>query len=651
MPAPSTIVKYIFIISASALTAFFPETAVDRAWQLAAGAGAIYVLWLLIGRLRLLFISGSVFRRVPSAAESLGSLFLFYCALILLFLLRMSFEKRPNEPPDIWFSLSERAEPVYDLRLSVQGKIARVISPGLYLAEIQLLRTDERVIINTDMPYSRRSSQQSKSTNHRRQSQRTRHRIRASAGHDGYETRRRRSPNNSGKTGARRFQYTWKVQEPQTVNFLTALSFRERPLEEGCTFHLFASGRAVPQRLGNSSFHTYLRKKGAATYLWSGRDHLIFECGETGWKASVRTKMRQILESRLDGRRLQTALGFIFGQTGFMDRDYKKQAKELGILHIFAASGLHLAVIYSLLYYPLSLLLGKKHPLSLFFPLPACAAYLWLLDFPVSLSRAFVFLFLYSLRSLIHRRVTTDEHIANTCILLLFIMPGDFCSLSGALSTGAVAGIVLFHPIFMKTIFNYENRIFRWFSSQAAVCISATVFTAPLLLFVFQTYSFSGPLVNLWMVPLSEPVLPLLLLTVGLELAGIHSAFLLDPFWKVNTWFLDIFCESTAALSPYSLYFEYRSPWSFPLMILIVLFLLLSLLLYAEKRSSAGRIIMIRKLIIFIIFFLGPAGAAISIYFSSGSSVPFEFFGNSQFDFSGLTMGMRLAQSLLTDGR
>jgi len=142
------------------------------------------------------------------------------------------------------------------------------------------------------------------------------------------------------------------------------------------------------------------------------------------------------------------ALGMLTGKSGWMDRDTKSTAAGLGILHLFAASGLHLGILYAVLYWPLSKLLGPKHGLATAPPLVVAAAYVWLLDFPVSLVRAFCFVSLFTLRSFVHRRIVTIDHLMNTALLTALFFPDSMISLSALLSFSAVGGILfLFEPI------------------------------------------------------------------------------------------------------------------------------------------------------------------------------------------------------------
>lgn len=225
------------------------------------------------------------------------------------------------------------------------------------------------------------------------------------------------------------------------------------------------------------------------------------------------------------------ALGMVLGQAGYMDRATKDTARVLGILHVFAASGLHLALMYGLLYLPLSRLLGARHPLAAFLPLVPAGFYLWLLDYPVSLARAFFFLLLFALRTLVHRRITTGDHLVNTALLSLLLFPAAMLSLSALLSFAAVAGI-LYGLAPMERVFaparigdgrpaGWLRR--RWaavipfFRQQALVGMSASLLVTPVLVAFFQAYSFLSPVANLILVPLSNVLLPLIYVALGLQ--------------------------------------------------------------------------------------------------------------------------------------
>lgn len=404
--------------------------------------------------------------------------------------------------------------------------------------------------------------------------------------------------------------------------FTTALRINDDSLYPGCRLKLKLSGRAIPVRLNESSFHEYLRRKGAQSYLSVSKSYHVKKtaCEEPDFRTAVKQKIRTILKNRFSktDNSAGIAEGLLFGESYRAGYLFKKNAKKLGILHLFAASGLHMAIFYGCLYLPLSLLLGKRHPIAVFLPLLPSIFYLWILDFPVSFTRAVIFVFFFALKSVIHRRLPISEFMINASLLTIFIMPAEFVSLSGALSFGAVCGILFFFETIRREIFNFRGRGLSAAASQAAMGVSASLFTGPLLLYAFRAYSFSGIPINFFMVPSVSLLLPVLYSAVALELAAGETIFIYPLWFLLENGFL-LFQAATDWLSKYSLYSDQKLVFYFILPVQVLFFTAIFLLSFRHGRFSGSPFVhrirplyrKIRAITFFLFLLLLPPGAAV----------------------------------------
>ncbi|MCB1138670.1 MAG: ComEC/Rec2 family competence protein [Leptospiraceae bacterium] len=487
----------------------------------------------------------------------------------LLILAIASSVKRPEpQPPDLWFSFSSE-EPDYEHRILATARIRESINPGLYFASIKIHSYDR------DLDPSFYGKQWE---------------YAAPPGFRG---------------GPELFAS--RYENP----FLTALSVDSENLYQGCSLRLQVYGRGVPDR-PYGGFGDYLRSKGAKSYLRVyNKWHVLESHCPPDFRATLRSRLFDILNRDMSRAAAQVSRAILLGESGWMDRDLKQAARRLGILHLFAASGLHLGIFYGVFFLPIAWKTGRKHPAALFLPLVPCAFYVWTLYFPVSLCRAFVFLTLIAIRSLVHRPVDVYHHLANTALVLLVLDPGAFYSLSGYLSFGAVSGILLFYRPLEQGLFKASHWTTRLLRSQLALSLSATLFIAPLLLWTFKEQPFTAHLSNIIMVPFTGLILPPVYLMVSVQLilpAGLDGPMVqgLHWLWGWVAQLMEGFVWLTRTLSQYSILVEYSGIWNFAFLLSWISILLIFTGTLLRRRRSGG--ILMR-----IAFLLMLAGGAVSL--------------------------------------
>lgn len=479
------------------------------------------------------------------------SILMLICGLLVV---QISGFKEPPEAPVEWFGLTGAARPIYNQSVLAELEISTNVSPGIYVARGTI----------------------------------------------------------QGHSWKKRRQWWFAEANPslREKQFPVLLLLKGTEYYPGCRIQARVYGRGVPERLTDSSFHRYARRQGATSLLrLSPRYHIISSmCPEPDVRIRIKQRIAEVLKNRLSGRERDSAMGFILGQAGYMDRDLKQRATELGILHVFAASGMHLAILYGLLLIPMALLLGRKHPFAVCAPLPLCIAYCWLLGFPVSLSRALVFVSLYALSCVLNRRLTSKETILNSAIILMLWMPREFATLSSALSFAAVAGILYFSAPAIS-IASLRIKLFSFLWKQSVVTVCATICTAPILVLALGNHSFMGPLINLLLVPLTDLVLPLLFLATTLDLIGFGS--LASFAWIPTRVLTSAFVGITESIAPVSLFYKYDSPITLPVCTSV---LLLCLLVWVRHSPEfCGRVFRFaRAATVFLACVIGPLGALLS---------------------------------------
>jgi len=189
------------------------------------------------------------------------------------------------------------------------------------------------------------------------------------------------------------------------------------------------------------------------------------------------------------------------------------------VLHILAASGLHVAIIS---FIPLILLgifrIRKK--LILLVTILTVFFYLYLTDIPVSLMRAALMLSIYSIQHFLD----LDKNILNTLFLtaiaVLLIYPFELYNIGFQLSFGATLGIIIFFKIYKNSI-SFQPSII---SKSLALTLSVLIFVFPIIYIRLNEINLTGLISNVIVVPGISITLILSIVTNFFSLISLHAA-------------------------------------------------------------------------------------------------------------------------------
>ncbi|WP_061221328.1 ComEC/Rec2 family competence protein [Leptospira borgpetersenii] len=257
----------------------------------------------------------------------------------------------------------------------------------------------------------------------------------------------------------------------------------------------------------------------------------------------------ELKEADLKKNSNRVALGLIFGEAKQLSREFKTKAKEGGILHLFAASGLHLGILMGVQYRLLKLMPNLGYKLPRIIPLLTGFLYLSALGYPVSLSRAWIFAGMLLFQGLFFRKLRSVDLLLGSAWILWIVDPPGFYTVSFCLSFGAVAGIFLFsYPIQVACNFlSDENRITSFLKENLSISFSAGLGTMPVLLFAFGSFSFGSILLNLIVVPLTGILLPILYFSLIIQ--KIKLTFFAEPFWSITELLIQMLIYLSETLS------------------------------------------------------------------------------------------------------
>ena len=221
------------------------------------------------------------------------------------------------------------------------------------------------------------------------------------------------------------------------------------------------------------------------------------------------------------------AKALLLGDTASLDYETKWTMKTAGVYHIVAVSGMHVSILFALVY----LLCGKQRILTAVIGMPALLLFAALAGFSHSIIRACIMQGLMILAMLVNKEYDPPTSLAAAVLLILISNPLSITSVSLQLSAGCMIGIFLFtqkiHGYLLKGTKlesvkgkTLKARLVRWVVGSVSVTLGAMSLTTPLCAIYFGSVSLSGILTNL-----------LILWMISVLFYGIVAACLLGAIW------------------------------------------------------------------------------------------------------------------------
>ncbi len=271
-----------------------------------------------------------------------------------------------------------------------------------------------------------------------------------------------------------------------------------------------------------------------------------------------------------------------FGERSAIDQDTREMFALTGVAHLLALSGLHLSILYMLLY----ILLARGVPRVVGNTMVVVAVWLYvvIVGMPISVVRAAVMLTICTFLAIDDTRRLTANSLAIAVIVMLFVNPMTILDVSFYMSVGAVFSLFVFNrPLYnlVNPMFLNSHRLVRWLWTAVVVSTSAQIGVLPVVIYFFGYISTYFLLAN---------IVAVLLVTFFL-----YCVFLALLFWwlpPVRFIFLSLITAFLTALTAIlSLILSFKGVAINNLHIstlqLIILYLIVALLAVLVIRVSA----------------------------------------------------------------
>ncbi len=215
----------------------------------------------------------------------------------------------------------------------------------------------------------------------------------------------------------------------------------------------------------------------------------------------------------------------LLGDTSQLDYATDTALSISGIRHIVAVSGLHVAILYTLI----RNLTFRKRWLTALLGFPVLLLFCAVAGFRPAVTRSCIMVGLMLLAQLLKKEYDPPTSLSFAVLVMLLENPLVITSIAFQMSVGCVASILLFQQPIARWLVAWLGdpkgkslgaRLRRWLISSVSTSVSAVVLTAPLSACYFGTVSLVGVVTNL-----------LTLWAVNLVFNGIVIACLVSLVW------------------------------------------------------------------------------------------------------------------------
>ena len=221
-----------------------------------------------------------------------------------------------------------------------------------------------------------------------------------------------------------------------------------------------------------------------------------------GYPAMIRQSMIGLLEEIFDEDVSGFARALLLGDTDGIDYETDTAFKLSGIRHVIAVSGLHVSILFSLVYF----FTGRRKWLTAIVGIPVLFFFAAVAGFSPSITRACIMHSLTVIALLFDKEYDPPSALAFAVTIMLVVNPWTVTNVGFQLSVGCMVGIFLFAERIQRWLLEKKRlgqfhglgkKLAGWFSVSVAISISATIFTVPLCAYYFGMVSLVGIVTNL----------------------------------------------------------------------------------------------------------------------------------------------------------
>lgn len=319
--------------------------------------------------------------------------------------------------------------------------------------------------------------------------------------------------------------YNYKTENVKAKTLVNLYSTQDNPLNIGNEYELEGKLR-LPYEVTNPSqfdYGKYLRNFGVYTIFYADNNDYIRlkSCLPFKWKAmqglnNIRNDIIQAHSKCLKSPNLELLGGMVFGDDAISTPDgLKKSFQRSGLLHLLAASGMNVALIYGIWFFILSRL---KVPFNVTVSsgIFIVIFYSLMTGLGPSVVRAAIMLIFVLIGKLIDRDAHSVSLLSFVALLMLIYNPAYINDVGFQLSFLVTFGLLIMAPVIMERVnpslpkekgilltshhspFNYLPP---WLSGAIFIPVIAQIWVAPIQMYYFNSFSLYSVFANIVILP------------------------------------------------------------------------------------------------------------------------------------------------------
>ena len=221
---------------------------------------------------------------------------------------------------------------------------------------------------------------------------------------------------------------------------------------------------------------------------------------------NIQKYIRDTINGTLTDEEGNLLLAILLGDKDKLSEDIQESFKTSNLSHMLAVSGAHVSyIILGLTYVLQNSIIGKKNEkiVCIIFLL----FFMAITNFTPSVTRACIMAILTLFSSIIYRKSDVYTNISVAALITLIFNPYSLLDLGFQLSYGGTIGIIIFIKRIQEKKSN--SKVINYIKQMALVSIYANIIIIPIMMYHFNTVSFTFIISNI----MASPILGIIVIT------------------------------------------------------------------------------------------------------------------------------------------
>ena len=265
----------------------------------------------------------------------------------------------------------------------------------------------------------------------------------------------------------------------------------------------------------------------------------------------VKNSMKNKIEQNIPNETSELLSGMIIGEKSNLQKEIQEDFRNSSLSHVLAISGMHVSYVMLGITFIISKVKFSKK-MSKIVTILILLFFIILTGKTASVTRACFMSSYIILASLLHKKAHVLGSISISLLIILIINPYFILDIGLQLSYGGTIGIVLIYPILKKYKKKKEDesskikkiiyKIKEKILDTILITLSANLVIFPIVLFHYNTMSFTFIISNLLISPIIGIIIILGFLTV-------FVSYIISPISKIMFFILQIFLKLLAQIA------------------------------------------------------------------------------------------------------